>query len=239
MKVFAHRGASGHAPENTLLAIEMAINMQVDAIEIDVHKVEQELVVIHNRHLHHTTNGQGRIAEKQFYEIRTLDAGGGQQIPTLWEVLALVNGQCGLNIELKTENIVESVFRQLQKAVSELNFQREQFLISSFNHHLLNEFKLKHPDWQIGALTASLPLEYAMFAEKLSAYSVHIDVDFVNQTFVDDAHARGLKVFVYTVDDEDDIEDLLHMGVDGIFSNFPTRSMIRIAHLKLNEKPAQ
>jgi len=232
MKIIAHRGASGHEPENTLIAMKAAMDMRVDAIEVDVHLADGELLVIHDRWLHKSTNGSGRIVDKSLQEIRELDAGKGEKIPTLWEVLELIDGRCDVNIELKTERTVEPLLNLLQRSIVELNFKREQFLLSSFNHHLLEEIKRSDKRWSIGALTGSLPLTYAEFAQKLNAYSVHIDVDVINQTFVDDAHARGLKVYVYTVDHEEDIEDLHRMQVDGIFTNFPTRSMVRVVHLQ-------
>jgi len=232
MKVIAHRGASGYEPENTLLAIEAAIVMEVDAVEIDLHLVEGILVVIHDRWLDKTTDGSGRLKDLTFQELRSVDAGKGQKIPTLWEVLRLVNGRCALNLELKSDETVEPLLEILSRASQELNFKPEQFIISSFNHHLLKLLHLKTEDFRIGALTGSRPLGYAEFAEKLGAYSIHIDVDILNQAFVDDAHCRGLKVFVYTVDKEEDIADLINMTVDGIFTNYPTRSMVKIAHFK-------
>ncbi len=232
MKVIAHRGASGHEPENTLSAIEAALAMQVDAVEIDIHLVENELVVIHDRWLHKTTDGKGRVGDKRLTELRQLDAGKGQAIPTLWEVLELIAGQCHLNIELKSEHTVNPLLKLLNLAIKRLGFSQSQFLLSSFNHHLLQEIKSIDSGWRIGALTGSRPLSYARFAEELEAYSIHIDVDFIDQVFVDDAHRRNLKVFVYTVDHEEDIIDLHKMAVDGIFTNYPTRSMVRIAHLK-------
>ncbi|TQV89664.1 glycerophosphodiester phosphodiesterase [Aliikangiella coralliicola] len=232
MRVIAHRGASGHEPENTLLAIEAALKMQVDAVEIDIHQTEGELIVIHDRWLHKTTDGEGRVSEKPLSQLKLLDAGKGEKIPTLWEVLTLVAGRCDLNIELKSEKTVKPLLAMLEKAMSRLGFEQSQFLLSSFNHHLLREIKLLDMAWRIGALTGSRPINYARFAEKLDAYSIHIDIDFVDECFVNDAHERGLKVFVYTVDYEEDIADLHRMRVDGIFTNYPTRSMVRIAHLK-------
>ncbi|MGX5174775.1 glycerophosphodiester phosphodiesterase [Aliikangiella sp. IMCC44653] len=231
MLVFAHRGDSAHHPENTLASFDAALCMNVDGIEIDIRMVESELVVFHDRWLQGKTNGRGRISERTLAEIRSLDAGKGQKIPTLWETLALVNGRCLVNIELKSERIVVPVLKQLNRALAKLNFEPNQFLISSFNHHLLQEIKLLDYQWRIAPLTASLPIDYAAFASRLCAYSVHVDLDFVNQPFIDDAHHRGLKVFVYTVDEEDDILDLHRMQVDGIFTNYPTRSMVKVAHL--------
>jgi len=223
MKVIAHRGASGHEPENTLIAIQAALDMRVDAIEVDIHLVDGKLIVIHDRWLQKTTNGEGRVSEKGFDELRRLDAGKGQRIPTLWEVLALVGSQCDLNIELKSERTALPVLEMLYQAIDELACCQTQFLLSSFNHHLLKEIKSKDPAWKVGALTGSKPLGYAKFAEELEAYSIHIDVELVDQAYVDDAHERGLKVYVYTVDQEEDIADLHKMNVDGIFTNYPTR----------------
>lgn len=232
MKVIAHRGASGYEPENTLLAIEAAIVMEVDAVEIDLHLVEDQLVVIHDRWIDKTTDGKGRLTDLTFEELRRYDAGKGQKVPTLWEVLKLINGRCALNLELKSDQTVELLVQNMERACNQLNFNSRQFVISSFNHHLLKQLKTSMPKWRIGALTGSRPLGYAEFAENLGAYSVHIDVEIIDQAFVDDAHKRGLKVFVYTVDKEEDIADLINMGVDGIFTNYPTRSMVKIAHLK-------
>lgn len=232
MLVFAHRGASGHEPENTLLAIEQALAMNVDAIEIDVHLCQDQLVVIHDRWLHKTTNGKGLVSNFTFAELRKLDAGKGQVIPTLDEVLTLVNGRCSVNIELKAEGTIDLLIACITKAETHLKFTCNQFLFSSFNHHLLFELKNKANHFNIGALTACCPIDYAAFAEQLNAFSIHIDVDFVNQAFVQDAHQRGLKVYVYTVDDESDIIQLHHMGVDGIFTNYPTKTIVKIAHLK-------
>lgn len=232
MLVFAHRGASGHEPENTLLAIEQALKMNVDAIEIDVHLSDGELIVIHDRFVNNTTNGIGKVSKLSFHEIRRLDAGKGQQVPTLDEVLRCIHGQCLLNIELKADKTVLPVLALVDKAVKEYGFTYNQFLFSSFNHHLLHEIKTSRNNLNIGALTASCPLDYAAFADNLNAYSIHVAIDCINFEFVNDAHQRGLKVFVYTVDDEDDINEMHYLNVDGIFSNFPTRSLVKIAHLK-------
>lgn len=230
MLVFAHRGASDHAPENTLSAIQIALDMDVDGIEIDVFEVEHQLVVIHDRWLHRTTNGTGRIHQQSFDYIRSLDAGNGQQIPTLDEVMQLIDGRCTLNIELKGIFTIELLFLQLQTAVSHYRFKPAQLLISSFNHRLLSMISPQKGGYKVGALTSSYPLEYAKFAEQLNADSVHICIDFISEHFVADAHKRGLQVFVYTVDEEDDIDTLKAMGVDGIFINDPTKAQLKAAH---------
>jgi glycerophosphoryl diester phosphodiesterase len=229
MLIFAHRGASADAPENTLLAIEQALIQQADGIEIDVYQLGNELVVIHDRWVSRTTNGTRSLTDYTLKELQTLDAGKGQFVPTLWQVLQLVQGQCLINIEVKGVSEVSLINECINKAVSQLGFEAEQFIVSSFNHHLLLAFKSIAPKIKIGALTASNPLDHARFAEDLQAYSVNADISFVDQDFVIDAHNRGLKMFVYTVDEPEDLLRLHAWGVDGVFSNGPAAAKLVLA----------
>ncbi len=96
-------------------------------------------------------------------------------------------------------------------------------MVSSFNHYELLEFRNFNPDMRVGPLVRCMPLGYAEFAAKLNAFSVNSYFEYLNREFIDDAHRRGMKVFVYTVDEPGDIERMKSLGVDGIFSNFPDR----------------
>jgi glycerophosphoryl diester phosphodiesterase len=234
MLIFAHRGASGVEPENTLRSIRTALAAEVDGIEIDIHEVDGQLFVIHDRWLHRTTSGHGQIFNYDYQYLRSLDAGGGEVIPTLDEVLKLVAGKCTINIELKAVKNLTLLFSYIDEAIKTTALLSNDVLFSSFNHRLLHAIKQQRPDFAIGALTACYPLDYAKFAEQLNAYSVHLDVDFISEHFVADAHRRGLKVFVYTVDELEDINAMKHLGVDGIFSNYPTKAKSHIAHLNGN-----
>ena len=231
MLIFAHRGASGVEPENTLRAIKAALDANVDGIEIDLHEVDNKLLVIHDRWLHRTTSGSGQVSQHNYAHLRSLDAGQGETIPTLDEVLALVAGKCTINLELKDVSNISLLYSYIDEAIGTTNLIIDDILISSFNHRLLHKIHQQRPELAIGALTACYPLEYALFAEKLNAYSVHLDVNFISKHFVHDAHQRGLKVFVYTVDELEDINTMKALGVDGIFSNFPTRTKSHLAHL--------
>lgn len=235
MLIFAHRGASGVEPENTLRAIQAALDADVDGIEVDIHEVDNKLFVIHDRWLHRTTTGNGQITHHKYDHLRSLDAGQGETIPTLDEVLSLVAGKCTINLELKGVSNTKLLFSYIDDAVNTSQLSVKSIILSSFNHRLLYNIHQQRAEFAIGALTACYPLEYAKFAEQLNAYSVHLDVDFISQHFVEDAHQRGLKVFVYTVDELEDIETMKKLGVDGIFSNFPTRAKSHIAHLSLDE----
>lgn len=233
MLIFAHRGASGVEPENTLRAIKAALDANVDGIEIDIHEVNGELFVIHDRWLHRTTSGTGQIFHHDYEHLRSLDAGNGETIPTLDEVLTLVAGRCKMNLELKGISNKELLYACIDHAIRTTSFTINDILISSFNHRLLNSIHQQRPEFAIGALTGCYPLEYAKFAEQLNAYSVHLDVNFISKHFVSDAHKRGLKVFVYTVDELEDIKAMKALGVDGIFSNFPNRTKSHLAHLNI------
>jgi glycerophosphoryl diester phosphodiesterase len=107
--------------------------------------------------------------------------------------------------------------------VNNLNWEYNDFLISSFNHYELREFIKLNPHIKIGTLITGIPIGYAEFAEKVNAFSVHPSIEFINQDFVDDTHNRGMQVYVWTVNDWDDIKRMKDLGVDGMISNYPDR----------------
>lgn len=226
MQIIAHRGASGEYPENTLLAFTQAIKQGADAIELDVFAVENTLIVIHDAKLERTTNGQGSIYQHSLAELARVDAGRGEHIPSLWQVLQLVQGKCWLNIELKGANTLQPLLKLLDRAQTELAFDLSTLLISSFNHQLLAALKTARPTIRIGALTACIPLHYAAFASELAAEAVHCDAGFIDESMVKDAKARGLKVYVYTVDTAAELQQMQQLGVDGIFTNYPAKSRL-------------
>lgn len=218
---FAHRGASGYEPENTLSAVETAITLGADWIEIDVYVVERELVVFHDQRLERTTNGTGLIMEQSLEYIRSLDAGNGQRIPILQEVLNLVSHRAGINIELKGPGTADPTVSLINDYIRKEKWSCEEFLISSFNHHELARVHYLEPSIKTGVLIVGIPIGYARFAQELGAYSVHCDLDYITEAFVQDAHARSLKVFVFTVNNQNDLARMKELGVDGVFTNYP------------------
>lgn len=224
MFIFAHRGASHDAPENTLAAIRLALQQNTDGIEIDVFQVDNEFIVIHDCWVQRTTNGNGHLSTLSFPQIRSLDAGNGEIIPTLREVMEVVGKQCVLNIEIKGVSDVKKLIDYTLSAAKSLNIQLANLLFSSFDHHILKQISALNQELKIGALTASIPIDYALFAQQLNAYSVHVDGSCINQEFVNDAHKRGLKIYVYTVDEPADILRFKQWKVDGIFTNKPKAS---------------
>ncbi len=212
----------GYAPENTLKSIAKAIELGTHWIEIDVHHVDNHLIVIHDDRLERTTNGNGRVSDKTFAYLRILDAGEGEKIPTLDEVLDLTAQRVGLNIELKGPNTAEPVVRLIHERCG-LEWDIDQFLVSSFNRNEIKKVKQLDHQIRVGALMCGFPFFNARFAEKLGAYSVHQCLRFINHKLVRDAHRRNLKVFVYTVNEPEDIERMIHMEIDGVFTNYPDR----------------
>lgn len=221
----AHRGAMGHAPENTIASIRKALELGVSCIEIDVYSVHGDLLVIHDERLERTTNGKGKLWEHDFGYLRSLDAGNGEQIPTLAEVCGEIDGKACLNIELKGTKVAADVVYFIQTMLHpEIScWRREQLIISSFDHRALQQVHKLDPSLNIAALGYSIPVDYARFAEKLGALAVNPSLDLVDQAYVDDAHARGLKVYVYTVNAPDEIQAMADLGVDGVFTNYPER----------------
>ncbi|WP_139704241.1 glycerophosphodiester phosphodiesterase [Aeromonas hydrophila] len=223
MQIIAHRGASGLAPENTLKAIRLALALGAGAIEIDVQLADGELWVFHDRRLERCTDGSGVLTAQSRTYLASLDAGEGEGIPTLWQVMEAIAGQAELHIELKGAQTADEVARLTRRAEAELGFAPTQWVVSSFHHPELARFAALRPDIRLGALTSTIPLTLAKFAAELGVWSLNCDVDFVDQSLVQDAHDRGLKVLVYTVDEPADQAMLAAIGVDGIFTNRPDR----------------
>jgi glycerophosphoryl diester phosphodiesterase len=213
----------GYEPENTLSSFRKALELGADWIETDVYAVDGELVLIHDDRLDRTTNGTGTVTQSSLEYLRSLDAGKGQQIPLLSEALELIDASAGLNIELKGAGTASLVARSIQESLLGSKWREDQFIVSSFDHPELLAFSILMPEIRIGALTAGIPLGYAGFAESLNAWSVHASIEFVNREFVADAHERGKKIFVYTVNHPDDFARLRRIGVDGVFTDYPDR----------------
>lgn len=237
MLVFAHRGASGEYDENTASAISHAINKGADGIEIDVQSCKDNYVILHDRSLNRTTNGTGNVLTLPLCAIQQYRTPHAEIILSLMQAIALVGSHAWLNLELKHTPCLQAFVQLLEQCAAQNSKLKETLLVSSFNHPQLAWVKQRLPWLKIGALTASIPLNYAQFATELNAYSLHANVEFISQDLITDAHQRGLKVFVYTVDKKEEIERLYHLGVDGIFSNYPAKSKAFIRSLGDKKQP--
>jgi len=224
---FAHRGASGHEPENTLAAVEKAIALGADWIEVDVYAVASELIVIHDERLERTTNGAGYVRDKSLAYLRSLDAGKGQSIPTLRDVLDSADGRVGINVELKGPKTARLVVSLIEEYVRERHWNYDQFIVSSFNRRQLRKVRTLNSCIRIGILINRPRRHYAIFARRYDVYSVHAQIHLASPRFIGRAHECGLKVFVYTVNSSEEIDRLQALGTDGIFTDYPERIVKR------------
>jgi len=220
---FGHRGARGHEPENTVRSVRRTLELGADGVEVDVHFVDGQLVVIHDDTLNRTTNGRGRLAGNTFAYLRSLDAGLGELIPTLAEIFNAVNRRVVINVELKGQRTAAPVMALITEYVNRRGWSYDDFLVSSFDHAKIQEARQLRPEIRIGVLIVKTPRGLARFAENLGAWSLHADKHCVTPELVADAQRRGLKVFVFTVNEPEEIVLQRALGVDGVFSDFPER----------------
>ena len=222
MLKIGHRGASGYNPENTLSSFEKAMELGVDMIELDVHVCKSgEVVVIHDDTINRTTNGKGKVRLKTLDELKNVEIKNGEKIPTLFEVLELVDKKVKVNIELKGENTAIPVLEIIEEFVSKKGWDFEDFLVSSFDFEKLRE--IKNPKVRIGVLSKGDFEEALKFAEEVKAYSIHLSLEIMNSEFLGEAHGKGFKVFVYTANEPMEVKKSQELGVDGIFSDYPDR----------------
>jgi glycerophosphoryl diester phosphodiesterase len=234
---FAHRGARAYAPENTLLAFAVACDLGADGIECDVQRSRDgRLIIIHDGLVDRTTDGTGGVAEMSFAELSTLDAGRfpriPQRIPTLEETLDLARERkCLLNLEIKGETVEESLgtARACEPYLRSLDDAfRRRILISSFDHAALAALKEHLPWLRTGALFGKewRGKDIVVAARALGADAIHPSVALVRRNLIARAHESGLRVHVYTVNTPHAIRQLIALGVDGIFTDYPERVLI-------------
>ena len=229
--IFAHRGASAHAPENTMAAFELAVKLGAPAIEFDVKlSSDRQVIIIHDQTLDRTTNGTGQVTNQPLAALRELDAGswkapeyGHEKIPLLDEVLEAMGNKVYINIELTN---YATPFDGLVKEVAPLvkkHGLEERVIFSSFNPaNLLAAHRLL-PSVACGQLIQEgrqgwLQKAAARFIKLEAEHPYTTDV---TPQLVQHLHARGRRVHVWTVNDPADMLRLRNCAVDGIFTDDP------------------
>jgi glycerophosphoryl diester phosphodiesterase len=215
-----HRGAAGHAPENTLLSIEVAIRMGVDAVELDVQQTrDAQLVIIHDWRVDRTLDGEGYVAELTLQELRRMRTKqGGQPVPTLAEALACVNGRTGVMLELK----VPAIAAHVAAAVNDSN-SAQRTMYASFIHSEILTLRRADPQATTIALIDAIPVNPIAFATDAHATHAAVAMNSLTKYFVDALHEAGFSIFTYTADDPFEVGHAMRCGVDGIISNYPDR----------------
>ncbi|MBI2447235.1 MAG: glycerophosphodiester phosphodiesterase [Candidatus Omnitrophica bacterium] len=214
--VIGHRGCA-YEPENTIRAIKKAMEFGVDAVEIDVHlSKDNELVVIHDERLDRTTNGKGMVKDFTFEELRRLDAGKGERIPTLQEAIDTCRGKVQLLVELKVLGSEGNVLKKVED-----NKFRDDAYIISFWHQEIKRVRELDRDIKTGILFVGHPVNPSQLAQDARANALVLNYKFISKDLVRDAHKSNLKVFVWNVDTQYEAKDMLNLEVDGIASNKP------------------
>lgn len=230
--LIAHRGASAHAPENTLPAFELAVSQGAEAIELDVQlSADGSVVVFHDIFLSRTTNGSGKLNRQTLEQLKTLNAGvefgsayPNAKIPTLEEVLTYLDRDIFINIELKNVNSpFDPLPAQVAKIVQKYKAEN-RVLFSSFNPVALKRISLYLPEVPRGLLihTPFLVDLYSFFPFLLNGYqTINPSFSCITKKRVDALHKIGKKVFTYTLNHPADIKYALNCGVDGFFTDDP------------------
>lgn len=229
-KIWAHRGASGYAPENTLEAFRLARDMGADGVELDVQFTkDRQLVVIHDETIDRVSDGTGYVADYTLEELRKLRFNRthpeyeGCVIPTLREVLELLRpAGMTVNIELKTGiNFYDGIEKQVLKLVEELGMG-EQVIYSSFNHASVIRMKRLCPEARVGLLYSDGIWQPAEYASRLGAEALHPSLNNMQYPqLMEQSRENGVKVHVWTVNGREELKRIAEMGVDAIITNFP------------------
>ncbi len=251
--ILAHRGSSGHYPENTMLAFKKAYESGADGVELDVQLSKDGVpVIIHDSTVDRTTNGSGKISDLSLKEIRFLNAAATftefekQTIPTLEEYFEWVQDKLFVtNIEMKTyENEYEGIEQKVVQLLQQYKME-EKIIVSSFNYQTIERIKALAPELKCGLLTIDFQTleqakefmpnlhieQHALNApSNLIDYAKNLGVDYFHPSYCSftpevakQITDRGLGINIWTVNHETDMSDLLREDVNAIITNYPNR----------------
>lgn len=239
----AHRGASGSAPENTVAAVEVALEQHASFVEVDVQRsADGELVIMHDVTLERTTNVEQvfpdrapwRVGDFTLAELRQLDAGSwfspeftGEPVPTLREVIEALDGRAGLLLEFKAPELYPGIENDIHKEMASIPgylpsaLASERLVVQSFNHLSMRAFHDLAPEIPVGLLFGYRPSEVELIAASGWADQINPSYRFADQALVDRVHDLGMTISVYTLNSGRLMREYIHLGVDGIITDYP------------------
>jgi glycerophosphoryl diester phosphodiesterase len=222
----AHRGASAYAPENTLAAIAKAAELDADMVELDVQpSAEGVTVVIHDKCLGRATNGIGPVSEHTLAELKALDVGKGESIPTLEEAITACKAhKIGLYLELKSGSVIRDVVRLIKK-----HQFYEYAIVSSFRPDWLADIKALETDITTSIIFNSISIDAVKLAEATGATYIHPAWEgqrpephhLLTPEWIANARNAKLGIIIWHEERPSEIAALRKLGVDGICSNAP------------------
>lgn len=244
-QIFAHRGASGYAPENTLEAFALAMEQGADGIELDVQLTKDgEIVVIHDERIDRTSNCKGWVKDYTLKEIKEftfnnhMEKYQGAKIPTLREVLELVKpSDMQVNIELKTGIIwYPEIEEKVVELVAELGMEN-RIIYSSFNHYSIQKIQILNDKAETAFLLEDVMLDVEEYAKKHGVQGIHPAGYHLRMAdFMESYKASGLKIRVWTVNEEADMQECMEHGLTAIFTNYPDKALRVRAEIGRKEK---
>lgn len=249
MLITGHRGASGTEPENTMASFKQALAMGANAIELDIHRCKSgEMVVMHDADVSRTTNGSGAIKDMTLEQLKALQLPNGEPVHTLDEVLAELKGGCrdGSNptvfVEIKSAGAKQAA-GSIRNAVEQHGYSYSQLPVIGFNPKQVGLVKAANPKVEIGlSISAKRPArELKMLiplAKAMRATAINPEHTLVTPELVEKAHAAGLKVNTWTVNEHADLKRVTEAGVDTIMSDYPDRAQ-RISQAVAKSAPNQ
>ena len=224
-KLIGHRGAAARAPENTLASFRAAADHSLTWIELDVYlTADSNLAIIHDRNLGRTTNGKGDVTKKKASDLSALNAGQGQGVPLMKEVVDLcVERELGLNIELKENLGMERETVKILRNILEAYWPETlpDPLISSFDTTMLKAAKSLLPHLPRGLLVEDLPQDWEEIAKKFKCQSIHLDQHYIDENKIRLIRQAGYLALGYTVNDPVIAEKLWQWGIDALFTDLP------------------
>lgn len=229
--IYAHRGASGYAPENTMSAFKKSLEMKADGIELDVQLTNDgQVVVIHDYTVDRTSNGKGYVRNMSLSELKQLDFGSWfspefkeERIPTLEEVLQYFqNEDIIINIEIKGTpgEYITGIDKKVIEVVKQFGME-QKVIISSFNHNILIQCKAISPEIKIGLLYSGLLAETGWYAYMVGANAVHPAYSYIDELMLKQCKHYGIHINTWTVNKEENVKSLCKAGVEGIITNYP------------------
>ena len=221
-----HRGSKGYIAENTLESINHAILLGVDGIEIDIFKcLSGELVLSHENNLKRLTGKSAQLEKLTLNELKKFLVVGKYKIPTLTDVLTIIKTPLFVNIELKGLNIAQATSKIISDISTSTSWSLEHFIISSFNWDELERFRSIDKNTPVGVLVSkSMSINEAIeFGKKINAQAIHPNFKLLNDKAVKKIKNNGFKIYTWTVNNEDDINFMKKLKVDGIISDYPDR----------------
>ena len=237
MLIYAHRGARGCAPENTMSAFRQALNKNADGIELDVQMTKDgQIVICHDHDIDRTSNGKGWIKDFTLAELKKLDFGSwydpvftGERIPTFIEFFTwYVTTPLLLNIEIKNGPVIyDKIERELIDVIKSLapsNFDvYSRIIISSFYHPSLIKIKQIDENFKTGVLFADRPVDVLSYIQQTNAEYLHPLWHYIEKSWVERVKTVGIGINSYTVNKQDEFDFVSQTGIDGIFTDYPER----------------